>query len=362
MIFGHYSTKLMIDWDARPPEQAGLNPKALDDLRDIAAAHHTKALLIMRHNHIVYEWYAPGHDLNKRHYTASLAKAIVGGLSLGMSMQESRIQPDDLACQYIPAWRDDPMKSKITIRHLATHTSGIEDTNTPGKGHFDQGGWKEAFWRHDPDPFTVTLAHAPLLFEPGTGYAYSNPGMAALAYAVTVSLQGTPFPSIKSLLKARIFDPLGLPDESWSISYDKDFELDGMIVHANWGGGGLTARATARIGQMMLNGGTWQGQTLIEPEIIQQLTTYAGMPVPPRSQPGSGLCWWMNFNNVCSLPQDAYAGAGAGNQHLIVVPSLDMVVVRNGELMGDETWGEGFWKGAEQYLFAPLMKAVVGDI
>ena len=267
-----------------------------------------------------------------------------------------------LACQYIPAWQDDPQKSKITIRHLATHTSGIEDSNTPGKGHFDQGGWREAFWRHDPDPFTVALRDAPLLFDPGTGYAYSNPGMAALAYAVTVSLEGSAHTSIKALLKARIFDPPGLPEDSWSISYGKDFNLDNMIVHANWGGGEFTARATARIGQMLLNGGSWQGQTLLKPEIVKQLTSFAKMPLPPRrsasAQPGSGLCWWLNFDDIWSLPNDAYAGAGAGNQHLIVIPSLDLVVVRNGELMGDESWGEGFWHGAEEYLFKPLMEAI----
>ncbi len=60
------------------------------------------------------------------------------------------------------------------------------------------------------------------------------------------------------------------------------------------------------------------------------------------------------------MPRDAFAGAGAGNQVLLVMPSLDLIVVRNGELLGDEAAGEGFWGGVVKYLFNPLMDAFEG--
>ena len=59
------------------------------------------------------------------------------------------------------------------------------------------------------------------------------------------------------------------------------------------------------------------------------------------------------------VPRDAFGGAGAGNQVLLVVPSLDLIVVRNGTQIGDASRGEGFWGGLETYLFNPLMDAVV---
>ena len=152
------------------------------------ADHKTSALLVVRHNRIVHEWYAPASGPDVPHYTASLAKALVGGTSLGLAIADGLISPDDLAYQYITYWRDDPLRSKITIAQLASHSSGLEDAETPGKGHMDQGGWKEAFWRRDPDPFTVARDKAPVIFEPGSAYAYSNTGMAMLAYAVTASL------------------------------------------------------------------------------------------------------------------------------------------------------------------------------
>src|SRR5262249_27152651 len=153
----------------------------LQALQDALARRRTAALLVVRRDQIVWEWYAPGHGPEKPHSTASLAKALVGGVSLMTAMEDGRIRPDDLAVQYIPAWRGDPLKSRITIRHLATHCSGIEDAEENGLPHDQLPGWKGAFWRREPDPFSIARDQAPVLFEPGTRSAYSNPGMAMLA-------------------------------------------------------------------------------------------------------------------------------------------------------------------------------------
>src|SRR5208337_1732763 len=105
------------------------------------------ALLVVRHGMIVYEWYAEGHGPDHKEGTASLAKAIVGGTSLMVALQDGRMNADDLASKYIPAWRDDPQKGLITIRQLATHTSGIEDAEQDGLDHMQLPGWKGAFWK-----------------------------------------------------------------------------------------------------------------------------------------------------------------------------------------------------------------------
>jgi CubicO group peptidase (beta-lactamase class C family) len=308
-----------------------------------------------------------------------LAKALVGGGSLLLALNDGRMAVDDLACSYIPAWKNDPLKSKITIRHLATHTSGIEDTElsqedraralAEGKSlsahHMELPGWKGAFWRKEPDPFSIAIHQAPVVFEPGTRYAYSNPGMAALAYAVTASLKGGPQAEIRSLLKERILDPIGVPEDEWSIGYGRGYEVDGLELYANWGGGEFTPRAVARIGRLMMQQGEWEGKQLIDAEWVRRGLAYAGMPTPDRPpgnpQPGSGLCWWTNYDGVWpTLPRDAFAGAGAGNQLLIVVPCRDLIVVRNGEQIGDASAGEGFWGAAQEHLFKPLMDAFRG--
>src|SRR3974390_1083872 len=117
----------LVSFPSDTPEHQGMSRTALDAWKDQLAALHTNALLVIRHDKIVYEWYAEGHGPERKQGTASLAKAIVGGTSLMVALQDRRLQTDDLASKYIPAWRDDPAKSRITIRHLATHSSGIED-------------------------------------------------------------------------------------------------------------------------------------------------------------------------------------------------------------------------------------------
>ena len=137
------------------------------------------------------------------------------------------------------------------------------------------------------------------------------------------------------------------------------YAVDGLKLYANWGGGSFTPRATARIGQLMLHQGDWQGKIWSTALLVQRMTTYAGMPIQTRTPdspgPGSGLCWWLNFDGVWpDVPRDAFAGAGAGQELLMVVPSLDLIVVRNGAWMGPK---ERFWRDAVDNVFDPVVEA-----
>jgi len=351
------------EWKTERPESRGFSVEKLNNLRESLAAKNTKALLIVRGDAIVCEWYAEGHGPTKKHYTASLAKALVGGMSLLAALNDGLIEVNEPACKYISQWKSHPVKSGITIRHLATHSSGIEDAEQDDIPHMKLPGWKGGFWRKDPDPFTLSRDKAPVIFAPGSKYAYSNPGMAMLSYAVTAGLRGTKYTDVRTFLRQRIMRPIGVNDSEWSIGYGQTYEVNGLNLVANWGGGSYTARAVARVGQLMFRKGNWQGKQLIERQWVETVLQYAGTPLPDRPpgnpQPACGLCWYTNFDGVWpNVPRDAFAGAGAGNQILLVVPSLDLIVVRNGGNLYDSSRGEGFWGGLEKYLFDPLMKAI----
>jgi len=349
-------------WETAPPESFGLSRARLDQMRDELARRHTKTLVVVRGGKIVYEWYAEGFGPAKKHYTASLAKALVGGVSLLVSWNDGTIDPDDRAAKYIPAWRGDPLKSRITIRQLATHSSGVEDAEQDDIPHMKLPGWKGVFWRKDPDPFGAAIHDAPVIFEPGSHYAYSNTGMAALAYAVTASRRGRPLQDLRTLLRERVLRPLGVPDADWSVGYGQTYDIDGLPLVADWGGGAYTARAVARVGQWMLERGHWKGRQLVARGLAKRVTQWAGTPRPARPpgnpQPACGLGWYTNYDAVWpQVPRDAFAGAGAGNQILLVVPSLDLVIVRNGGTISAEG-NRMFWGGVEEYLFNPLMEAI----
>jgi len=183
-----------------------------------------------------------------------------------------------------------------------------------------------------------------------------------LTYCVTAALAGTEWPDVRTLLRQRLFGPLGLRDDDWSVGYGGAFEAGGLHVVGSWGGGSFTARATARIGQLLLQNGAWEGQQLISPTAVREMVTYAGMPVPCEARAegnpaaGSGLSWWSNFDSVWpSVPPDAFVGAGAGHQILLVVPSQDLVLVRNGSDLDGKGSCRGFYAGAVEHLFDPVM-------
>ena len=123
------------DWTTASPESQGMSPTALESAWAVLKDRHTTAFLVIRHDRIVFERYAPGYGRTKPHYTASMAKALVGGVGLMVAMSDGRIRPDDPASRYVPQWRDDPKRQEITVRHLATHTSGIEDAEEDGLPH-----------------------------------------------------------------------------------------------------------------------------------------------------------------------------------------------------------------------------------
>ncbi|MGB2713860.1 MAG: serine hydrolase [Vicinamibacterales bacterium] len=346
----------LFDWVTERPERQGMSSAKLTAFKD-HLARTTKSLLVIRNDKIVYEWYAIDHGPDKPHYTASMAKALVAGLSLGVALNDGRLALDDPAGRYVRAWQDDPRKRLITLRHLGSHTSGLEDAEADDLPHDKLTGWKGDFWKRlEPprDPFTIARDLTPLVFAPGERFSYSNPGIAMLSYAVTAAIAGGPHRDIRSLLRDRIMKPIGVADKDWSVGYNSTFTVDGLPLVGSWGGGGYTARAVARVGRLMLRRGDWDGRRLLSASAVMQISEDAGMPGH------GGVGWWSNQDGKYStLPRDAFWGSGAGHQVLFVVPSKQLVAVRNGAVLNNAMEHHD---ALNAELFTPLMDAIEGDV
>jgi CubicO group peptidase (beta-lactamase class C family) len=337
--------------------QINADPAALESLREALARRGTQALLISLNGQTVLEYYAPGRTPNQKHYTASLAKAIAGGLSLQLALQDRKLTPSTPAAQFIPSWRADPLRSRITVAHLAAHTSGLDDAEQDNIPHRQLPGWKGEFWRRKPkSPVEIALTQTPVVFEPGSRYAYSNPGMAALAFVVSSALEYR----ISAALAQRIFRPVGIPDAEWQISYGESWsvqDIDAQTVH---GGGSFTPRAVLKIGQLLA---TNYGAPILNPAATKRSTRYAGLPKPPQSEetpnPASALAWYTNEDDVWpSVPRDAFLGAGAGHQLLLVVPSLRLAAVRMGANLDPSTNDETYWRHVRDHFLHPLFASI----
>ena len=356
-------------WTYAPPESQGFSPEKLSALVEDLAAMGTKKLLIIRRDTIVCSYFAEGHEDSARtHYTASLAKSIVSGMSLLAAMDDGLIRPDDPACRYIPQWKGDYRKSKISIRQLAGHTSGMDDAEIPGLDtHMDLPGWKGQFWRKDPDPFTVSRDSAILLANPGQQYQYSNPGIAMLNYAVSAALQAGEKGDIRTYLRDRIYGPIGIEESEYNLGYGKSYSVDSLSLVGGWGGGNFSANAVARIGRLMLRRGNWQGQQLIDTAWIEEALRFEASnnksyqwQKENTDNPflSTTLGWYNNHDGIWKyLPRDAFAGAGAQNQLLLVIPSLDLIVVRFGAQLDTAQKKISPEVAAVEWLFNPVMEA-----
>ncbi len=216
-----------------------------------------------------------------------------------------------------------------------------------GKGRFGDGERKRIRPSHLRDA-------APILFDPGTEFHYSNTGFAALSLAVAASLRFSTDDEVRTLLRKRIMDPLGIPQSEWSCGYGKTAEFDGLSVVPNWGGGNYSANAAARVARLMLRKGEWEGKQLISQEAVESVTHHAPGPLH------GAIGWWTNAKGYLgNIPTNAFCALGAGNQVVLVVPEWDLIMVRNG---GELEPGLGFDASSpvlRQLLFNPLVEAVV---
>src|SRR5439155_8747263 len=117
--------------------------------------------------------------------------------------------------------------------------------------------------------------------------------------------------------------------------------------------------AMARIGQLLLHEGNWDGKQILSKEALLRITGDAGLPGH------CGMGFWTNADGrYPRLPRDTYYGAGAGDQLLIVVPSLNLIMVRNGETLAPEPKDardvfEAFHDQRVKVLFEPIVDAII---
>jgi CubicO group peptidase (beta-lactamase class C family) len=151
-----------------------------------------------------------------------------------------------------------------------------------------------------------------------------NSGATTLLGRVLKKSTGKP---LDQFAKEALFDPLHI----------EDFEWGRMINGEPDAGGGLRLRPrdTAKIGQLVLNGGTWQGQRVVPEDWVKQSTK----PRFVTSWGGGmhyGYQWWLGTSPFgAGRTVDWIAAFGLGGQRIFIVPTLDLVVVTNAGLYAD---------------------------
>lgn len=275
----------------------------------------TSALLIIHQGKIVSERYKSGHDLHTGQRTWSVAKSIAGTL-VGHSVQNGMadIQTPNMISQW-KKYADG--RASITVDQLLRMSSGLT-SDTAGN-------------RTDPVYMGATSVSErttswPLLYAPGSRFRYANNDTMLAILAVQAqhenqkSKSDNPTSSKHDFRPYDLFRKLGMTRTYAETDWQDNYILSSQV----W----TTARDLGRLGLLYLNNGTWNGEQLIPDNWREYVSTPAG-PQPEGRNFGYGASFWL-MNKSEGIPSDTFAGFGNRGQYLVIIPSMDLVIVRRG--------------------------------
>jgi CubicO group peptidase (beta-lactamase class C family) len=314
-------------WISVTPDAEQMSVTLLDQARDYsltAGVGNTSngSGYIIRHGHLVYSWGSSTAPYELKSTTKS-----AGGLALLLALDEGKLALTDSAASKLPILGTDPpvdtsnvagggSLSDITVLQLATHTSGLSKSDA------------------------ATPTPRALLYKPGSTWSYSDQGLNTLADVLTQTYAQ----DLNALMFSRIYTTLGIgtTDLQWRDNFYRTptITVNGAQVKRRELGSGITANveAMARIGLLMLRRGVWGDQLLLSNAIVDKVhvppaEVASATIADPTNYPGAvtnyGILWWTNTTGqMTTVPKDAYWAWGLYESFIIVIPSLDLVVVR----------------------------------
>ena len=250
--------------------QMELDSNRLGALVEAAKQSHTDALIIWQDNRPLLEWYGDG---KARKIEAMSATKSVVSLAVGRLLTQKKIRSlDQPVADFYPEWKQG-QKAKITIRHLMNHTSGLQNVvQTTGQEIY-------------PSSDFVQLALcAELENPPGTTFSYNNKAVNLLAGVV----QKASGKRLDDYLRDELFTPLAITDFTWT--RDRAGNPHGMS------GLQILPVDLAKLGQLVLNRGQWNGQNLIEPSFFDTVLQ-PGQPF----EVSCGLLWWLMYDRKAGV-------------------------------------------------------------
>jgi len=307
------------EWQVAEPEELGLDRNKLAEAgryQAVIAENNPYRILIARHGKIAAEWNFRSDPFVKAPQ-ASASKSTYSSV-LGIAIQEGVIRSEnDRVADYYPEMLEIapgegpkegrhafPDNTEITFRQLIGNTSGYMK---PGEA-------------------------------PGKVFNYQTFGMNILTHAVAAaySLYKTSKPEqgagFGTLTEWKIRNTI---DGTWSWEY-RNFDMPSEAKLGVFGymtGYHMTPRDMARLGWLWLNRGNWNGTQVIPSEWIEKATRVSPEILDNESKDRHvyGLGFWCNDQAQVwpDLPTDSFAASGAGNQHIWVCPSLNLVVVQS---------------------------------
>lgn len=335
-------TSLNDGWPTAAPESVGLDGPRLCGIAARLAATNANihGVVIVRQGKLVFEQYFPGYDepwgmgegrrydfdSTTKHDMRSVSKSVTSllvGIAIDRELIKSADEPvvkffPDYATVKTAGWE------QITLRHLLTMSSGIRwDENRAWKDSEND----EPHLGSEADPFRYILSK-PVAAPPDSVWNYNGGGTDLLGNVVE-RVSGKP---LEAFAREALFAPLGISDWEW-MKYRNEHIAPAAGLR-------LRPRDAAKIGQLVLNKGNWNGKQIVSAKWIEQSVT-------PRFQAIGyfgglfyyGQQWWMGRTLAGDKDVKWIAAQGLGGQRIFIVPELDLVMVTTSGLYGSPRQG-----------------------
>jgi CubicO group peptidase (beta-lactamase class C family) len=295
------------------PVAETLNRPALsDEVRARMAALRTAAFLVIENGALRQELYWPGFDAHSRTNSNSVAKTLVGML-VGIALQEGKLRSlDQAVADFIPEFAQGA-RARLTLRHLLTMSAAsdfVEDYDNPlafpARAHFGD------------DITGLLLKDFRVVGAPGEVHQYDSSNTALLGLVLTRATGRR----LSDYASEKLWKPLGAERPAlWSLDHAAGMERAYCCLYA-------TARDYARLGQLYLDGGSWNGQQLVPAAYVAQAIGAAPLndASGARTSRYGFQLWRMQHRG-----HEVYYGWGYQGQYVAVIPDRRMVVVRLGD-------------------------------
>jgi CubicO group peptidase (beta-lactamase class C family) len=287
-------------WETKSISDLGWNESAVQPLKDFLKEKHTKSFMILVNGRIVMEEYFNGHTSTSTWQWNSAGKTLVA-TATGIAQQEGRLNINNKVSQFLgTGWTAEPLEKEnlITIKHLLTMTSGIDDASE-----------------------LVIKLNLKYLADAGTRWSYHNVFQKLMDVVAEASDM-----DFDTYFNSRLKNKIGM-EGFWN------YGLIFKIYHSN-------TRSMARFGLLALNRGKWKNETIVDETFFNESVNSS-----QNINPAYGYLWWLNGKTIYMIPggQTVFKGSlvpnappemvaamGAEDQRIYVIPGQNMVVVRMG--------------------------------
>jgi len=285
--------------------------------------YQTVAFVVVQHNKIIFEQYWKNYTPISLSNSFSMSKSIIS-LLVGCAIKDGSIKSvDQPVSDFLPEWTSFDGKT-LTIKDLLTMSAGVE-WDESHNSLFSKT--TEAYYGKDLWKLTLTEK---MVEKPGVRFNYQSGVSQILAFL----LQKATGKSVSQYASEKIWTPIQAEEDAvWSLDHKKGMEKAYCCFNSN-------ARDFARLGQLILNKGRWNGKQVVDSNYIKEATTPATwLQYTPKSTHNESISvkpvpctfygyqfWIANYQGL-KVPYFR----GILGQYILVIPELDAVIVRLGK-------------------------------